>query len=61
MHLQYNVSLNIFSLTLFKQMPNTFSYVQKSGTTVELQKVLVEYYNVNYAQENTVNDVLRRY
>lgn len=39
-------------------MTNTFFYVQKYGTTAELEKVLVEYYNVNYAQENTVNEVL---
>lgn len=38
-------------------MTNTF-YVQKYGTTAELEKVPVEYYNVNYAQENTVNEIL---
>lgn len=36
-------------------------YLQKYCTTAELKKVLVEYYNVNYAQENTVNEILGRH
>lgn len=36
----------------------SFFNVQKYGSTLELEKVLVEYYNVNYAQENTANYIL---
>lgn len=43
-------------------MTNTsFFYVQKYGTTGELEKVFVEFCNVNYAQENTVNEILESY